>query len=286
MRSPSRSQARTLISAGPRHPAANVGDAQATFPVFLDFGAHRRDLRVDDRDGLGRRLVDVVDDRGSPRTAAGFRGPAARPARRRDTRPSSRSCRRSASGRWDCGFRRDRAREPSGAARDAPSARLSGSTYPPNYTFQVVTTLDLHPHDESHSYRFCPRCGSPLERRLLKANEPERLVCGACGFVFYLDPKIAVGTIIRSAADRICAGAACDRSRIRQVGVPGRVCRSRRNPANRRRAGGAGGMRARGPAGGPGQHLLVRRQGAGDRGLRGHGHRRRALHRRRVPRNG
>jgi 8-oxo-dGTP diphosphatase len=66
-----------------------------------------------------------------------------------------------------------------------------------------VTTLDLHPHDESHSYRFCPRCGSPLERRLLKSNEPERLVCGSCGFVFYLDPKIAVGTIIRSAADRI-----------------------------------------------------------------------------------
>ena len=66
-----------------------------------------------------------------------------------------------------------------------------------------MTKLDLHPHDESHGYRFCPRCGSPLERRLLKSNEPERLVCGACGFVFYLDPKIAVGTIIRSAADRI-----------------------------------------------------------------------------------
>jgi ADP-ribose pyrophosphatase YjhB (NUDIX family) len=66
-----------------------------------------------------------------------------------------------------------------------------------------VTKLVLHPHDESHGYRFCPRCGSPLERRLLKSNEPERLVCGACGFVFYLDPKIAVGTIIRSVADRI-----------------------------------------------------------------------------------
>jgi 8-oxo-dGTP diphosphatase len=66
-----------------------------------------------------------------------------------------------------------------------------------------VTKLDLHPHDESHGYRFCPRCGSPLERRLLKSNEPERLVCGACGFVFYLDPKIAVGTIIRSATNRI-----------------------------------------------------------------------------------
>ncbi len=32
---------------------------------------------------------------------------------------------------------------------------------------------------------------------MLKATEPERLVCAACDFVFYLDPKIAVGTIIR-----------------------------------------------------------------------------------------
>jgi ADP-ribose pyrophosphatase YjhB (NUDIX family) len=55
-----------------------------------------------------------------------------------------------------------------------------------------------HAHDESHHYRFCPRCGSPLERRLLKSTEPERLVCTTCGFVFYIDPKIAVGTIIRA----------------------------------------------------------------------------------------
>lgn len=60
-----------------------------------------------------------------------------------------------------------------------------------------------HAHDDSHEYRFCPRCGGTLERRLLKATEPERLVCRACGFVFYLDPKIAVGTIIRSLSNRI-----------------------------------------------------------------------------------
>jgi 8-oxo-dGTP diphosphatase len=54
----------------------------------------------------------------------------------------------------------------------------------------------LHHHDESHAYQFCPRCGGHLERRLLKPTEPERLVCTRCGFVFYLDPKIAVGTII------------------------------------------------------------------------------------------
>jgi ADP-ribose pyrophosphatase YjhB (NUDIX family) len=47
-------------------------------------------------------------------------------------------------------------------------------------------------------YRFCPACGGALEARSLKAGEPERLVCARCGFVFYLDPKVAVGTIIRT----------------------------------------------------------------------------------------
>jgi len=61
----------------------------------------------------------------------------------------------------------------------------------------------LHPHDDSHAYRFCPRCGGPLERRMLKATEPVRPVCTRCGFVFYIDPKIAVGTIIQSQSGRI-----------------------------------------------------------------------------------
>lgn len=45
-------------------------------------------------------------------------------------------------------------------------------------------------------YRFCPRCGGELESRSLKTGEPDRLVCRACDFVFYLDPKIAACTII------------------------------------------------------------------------------------------
>jgi 8-oxo-dGTP diphosphatase len=61
----------------------------------------------------------------------------------------------------------------------------------------------LDPHDESHSYQFCPRCSGPLDRRALKATEPVRPVCTRCGFVFYLDPKVAVGTIIRAANDRL-----------------------------------------------------------------------------------
>ena len=44
-------------------------------------------------------------------------------------------------------------------------------------------------------YSFCPRCGGPLTSRKLKANEPERLVCTVCDFVFFLDPKVAAGTL-------------------------------------------------------------------------------------------
>jgi ADP-ribose pyrophosphatase YjhB (NUDIX family) len=52
-------------------------------------------------------------------------------------------------------------------------------------------------------FRFCPVCGGALEPRLLKAGDPERLVCTHCEFVFYLDPKLAVGTIIRDERGRV-----------------------------------------------------------------------------------
>jgi ADP-ribose pyrophosphatase YjhB (NUDIX family) len=52
-------------------------------------------------------------------------------------------------------------------------------------------------------YRFCPSCGGPLDNRRVKSTEPERPVCTACGFVIYLDPKVAVGTIIRTADEQL-----------------------------------------------------------------------------------
>ena len=45
-------------------------------------------------------------------------------------------------------------------------------------------------------YKFCPLCGGRLENRLIKAGEPERLVCTACGFIFFLDPKLAVLALV------------------------------------------------------------------------------------------
>ncbi len=44
-------------------------------------------------------------------------------------------------------------------------------------------------------YRFCPRCGGRLEKRMVKVGEPERLVCQSCSFIFYLDPKVVAGTL-------------------------------------------------------------------------------------------
>ena len=53
------------------------------------------------------------------------------------------------------------------------------------------------------SYRFCPACGGRLSGRTLKTGDPERLVCDTCAFVFYMDPKVAVGTVIRTGDDRV-----------------------------------------------------------------------------------
>ncbi len=58
-------------------------------------------------------------------------------------------------------------------------------------------------HEYTTPYRFCPVCGGSLAPRLIKEGEPERLVCLDCEFVFYLDPKIAVGTIIDAGEARV-----------------------------------------------------------------------------------
>ena len=49
--------------------------------------------------------------------------------------------------------------------------------------------------NQSFEYSFCPRCGGRFKERVLKEGDPERLVCGSCGFVFYLGPKLVAGAI-------------------------------------------------------------------------------------------
>jgi ADP-ribose pyrophosphatase YjhB (NUDIX family) len=60
-----------------------------------------------------------------------------------------------------------------------------------------------HHEDEAQTFQFCPRCGGPLERRQLRSSEPPRPVCARCSFIYYIDPKVAVGTIIRTATNRL-----------------------------------------------------------------------------------
>ncbi len=43
-------------------------------------------------------------------------------------------------------------------------------------------------------YKFCPRCGHPLEQR--KVGDRTRPVCPQCGFVFYINPTPAAGTLV------------------------------------------------------------------------------------------
>lgn len=47
-------------------------------------------------------------------------------------------------------------------------------------------------------YRFCPLCGGRFIRRQVVQDEPKRLVCTSCGFVFYIDPKIVACTIAQT----------------------------------------------------------------------------------------
>ena len=59
-------------------------------------------------------------------------------------------------------------------------------------------TDDFVHDDGAGPYTHCPRCGGRLEERVVFSHDPPRLVCAACRFVFYLDPKVAVGAICRA----------------------------------------------------------------------------------------
>src|SRR5688572_10720930 len=85
-----------------------------------------------------------------------------------------------------------------------PRCRSTGC--PMRATFNIDMNEDykvtVHQHDQD-GFRFCPVCAGSLESRLLKEGDPARLVCVSCGFVFYLDPKLAVGTVISVEQGRI-----------------------------------------------------------------------------------
>ncbi len=47
-------------------------------------------------------------------------------------------------------------------------------------------------------YKFCPLCSGKFIRKQMVDKELDHLVCGACEFIFYLDPRLVVCTIART----------------------------------------------------------------------------------------
>ena len=54
--------------------------------------------------------------------------------------------------------------------------------------------MGVNQHDVEFS--FCPVCGGELDISIPKPDEPSRLICGGCDFIFYLDPKVVACTIL------------------------------------------------------------------------------------------
>ena len=52
--------------------------------------------------------------------------------------------------------------------------------------------------------RYCPTCGSDrLIQRIPPRDDRERTCCEACGYIHYVGPALAAGTILRD-GDRLC----------------------------------------------------------------------------------
>jgi ADP-ribose pyrophosphatase YjhB (NUDIX family) len=52
-----------------------------------------------------------------------------------------------------------------------------------------------HRHLTPETVRFCPLCGSGLERRPVGPDRRSEMVCPACEFVYYIDQKVVAGTL-------------------------------------------------------------------------------------------
>ncbi len=62
--------------------------------------------------------------------------------------------------------------------------------------------VDGHIHPDRQPLDFtwlkhCPCCGGRLEDRVLEFEQRTRKVCADCGFVYYLNPKLAAATVPR-----------------------------------------------------------------------------------------
>jgi ADP-ribose pyrophosphatase YjhB (NUDIX family) len=53
----------------------------------------------------------------------------------------------------------------------------------------------MPPANAPAEYKFCPYCATALQPKVLREGNPPRAWCDSCGFVAYLDPKVAACTI-------------------------------------------------------------------------------------------
>ena len=58
----------------------------------------------------------------------------------------------------------------------------------------MPTLCDDYPMTSSDSYRYCPRCATPLTPA--EKGGRMRMVCPACGFIHYRNPTAGVATVI------------------------------------------------------------------------------------------
>lgn len=55
--------------------------------------------------------------------------------------------------------------------------------------------------DTGVTYRYCPSCAGDLRATAIVAGGPLHAACDRCGFVLYLDPKVAAGAIVHPPDD-------------------------------------------------------------------------------------
>src|ERR1700732_3692693 len=86
-------------------------------------------------------------------------------------------------------------------SRSRPSASTTRTWYatwigprttPACSSWTPMPSSNHQAHDAHHGY--CVVCGTPLEARHLE--DRERPTCPSCGYVHYLDPKIAAAVIL------------------------------------------------------------------------------------------
>lgn len=52
--------------------------------------------------------------------------------------------------------------------------------------------------DDAAKYKHCLMCGAVFEKKLVKEGDPPRLVCPSCGYIHFVDPKIAATAVFQS----------------------------------------------------------------------------------------